>query len=198
VKQDAEIASIDAQLPAHFVLVPLFEQNSSQDAAVLGGEFSNQGPDSLLGLAGKQLAFQVHRGVPPFRHMLVELSCPALLAVVLEDQIVADRVHEGAKPLRMPHPGSLAKRAQDAQEHFLPEFFHLPGGPQAEAQLDEEQGLEIADEMLFGGGVSVGESADVAGVEGEKLDGPVLLTTGVEIDRTALPPFPAAEYRRRP
>jgi hypothetical protein len=90
---------------------------------------------------------------------------------VLEQNVVAHRVHESAEALGLAD-FSAAQRGKHASEGFLPDVFNRLRRMQARAQFQLDQLAEIRHEMFLCPEVSCAKTLDVGFVKRLELQGP--------------------------
>jgi hypothetical protein len=169
VQQHAQILAPDAELAAHRVFVPLVQKDCLKDLAVPLRKLSKQGSHVSEALFGNEFRFHSRARTPKVCSLVIQLGGAALLAEVLEDDVIADRVHISAKPLRLVESGALPQRPEHAEKNLLAKVLHILRRPETRAQLNEKQAGEIVHEVLLSLRVAVGKAPDILPIKSEKL-----------------------------
>src|SRR5258708_13754304 len=83
--------------------------------------------------------------------------------------MVADRVNEGSKALRLPSPSILAQIGNISNEGFLMEVLHLVGIQSPRPQLDPQKLFKIGYKVLLGRGVPRPQPFHICSVKSVEL-----------------------------
>src|SRR6266700_6588292 len=90
-------------------------------------------------------------------------------AVILEQHIIADRIHERPQPLRLTDPTRRAQRADYPRKGLLSDVVHNFGSQKTCSKLDLNKFGEIRNKMAFRGRIAFPEPTYVGFVERKKF-----------------------------
>jgi hypothetical protein len=118
----------------------------------------------MLGLSGDQRTIQVDLCVLRLASVL-EAALPAQAAVVLQQNVIADGIYEGAQAFRVSQSAVSLHRGENAREGLLRDVFHQVMRQGSRVKLDSQQLSEIGDEMPLGNGVRCPKPLHIVFVE---------------------------------
>jgi len=103
VLQDAKVIAVDTHLLADLILIALLENHPAQDAPVALGKLVDDPLHQFPGVAAHELLQRIGAGIGRTRGGILVLQRrePLAATVKLVPNVVADRIDEGAKLLRL-------------------------------------------------------------------------------------------------
>src|SRR5882724_3567540 len=90
-------------------------------------------------------------------------------AVILEQHIIADRIHERPQPLRLTNPTLRAQRTDYPRKSLLPKVVHNFGSQKTCSKLNLNEFGEILNKMAFRRRIAFSEPTQVGFVERKKF-----------------------------
>src|SRR5207245_8925872 len=90
-------------------------------------------------------------------------------AVILEQHIIADRIHERPQPIRMPDPALRAQRTNYPRKSLLPKVVHYFGSQKPCSKFNLNEFREILNKMAFRRRIAFPEPSHVGFVERKKF-----------------------------
>src|SRR5579862_5756359 len=150
MQQHSQVIAVNPEFPAYFILVQLFEENGAQDSPVALRHLIEDFANLLLHLTGSDGAQHVdHRIGEVGLRIIVNRGSERVCAIVLQQDVIADRVDEGSQTFRLAEAARRPKRSQDARESLLPDILDGLWRLQASAKFELNQFAEISDKMLL-------------------------------------------------
>jgi len=172
VEQNPKVFAIDPKFAANLLAIALVKEYSFQERSISGGHTEQDLSNLDLDLTGNGDCMRVCSGGCRFHcTFLVEGFASGGCAVVLEEDVVADRVYEGTEAFRLAQGAGLSEAGKDPRERFLTHVLDRLRGLEPRAKLQMEQFSEVAYEMLLGAEVPSAEIFDVRRVKRVKLQG---------------------------
>src|SRR5579883_549768 len=172
VNEDAQVVAIDAKVAANLVLVALFQEHLAKDAAVAFGQIVKDLAHFLFHLPGRHGTEYVDCRVGNLVGCLVfKRASAGRSAVLLKQNIVADRIDEGTEPLRLANAFRAAQDREEACKRFLANIFDGLWTTQADTQLQLNQFAEIRNKVFLRAEVAGAKTLQVRRIEGLKLHG---------------------------
>jgi len=121
MQKDAKIVSRNREPRADFVLIHVLEKNGAKDGTVAFWKLREDIPNDLPGFGRDGEFFQIENFVWDFGMRGIERDISGTRAVVLEENVVANGIHEGAQPIALANTPVGTQRTKDAAEGFLTE-----------------------------------------------------------------------------
>src|SRR4029077_4588871 len=113
VKQDPEVVTVHPKFAADLIFIPFLQVDRADQAAVALGQSLENLRDFCLHLFGRNRAQHVDDGI---RKILLWLAFERTVArgsaIVLEQHVVADRIHECSQPSGWRTPSGLRSAAK--------------------------------------------------------------------------------------
>ena len=170
MQQDAQILAIDAKIAADFIFVALLQKDFTQNPPVALGHLLENLANFLGHFMGIENSGKVHgKG---WNLVLIVIRLQGIEAhvgaVVLEQNVVANRIHKGAQTLGMKNLPRSEGRIKSGKS-FLTDIFDSVGRAQPRSELQMNQFAEINPKMFLRPEVSCSEALDIGFVKGVKL-----------------------------
>jgi hypothetical protein len=172
VQKHPQIIAIDAEVAANLIFVPFFKKNLPQQAAVFFGQLFENLADLSLQLLrhhgtqnvdvrrGKVLVFFIFQRTVALRR-----------PVMLQQNVVADGVHESSQPLWLTNATLAAQCDENTGKSLLAHVLDGLRRIQTGTQLQLDQFAEISHEMFLDAEISSTKALDVGLIEGLELQG---------------------------
>lgn len=172
VQEHPQIVPINPEIATHFILIAFFEKNLAEQAAVLFGQFFQNLSNLALHLFCRDSSHDVHRWRGKVLLFLIfQRGVARRRPILLQQDIVADRVHKGPKTLGLANAAFTAQSEKDSGKGFLAHVLDGLRRMEARAELQLNQFAEISHKMFLRAEVSFTETLDIGFVKGLELQG---------------------------
>jgi hypothetical protein len=166
--EDPQIVPADAELPANFVF-GLVVQKGSEDGLVALRELCQKLADQGTGLLGDGHFFDVDHFVLNLKMTGFEGDILGTGAVVLQENVVANGIDEGAEALGVADRSVGANGTNHARERFLAKVVDGIGRKPPGAELQLEKLRKVVNKMTLRRRVSFPQAPKIGLVEIEKF-----------------------------
>lgn len=169
MNKDAKVFAVAVEKDADFVFVLILEEDSAEDAAIAYRQPLQDAANLVSFFLRDDGIFDVDNLVGLVKVVWLKGLNAGAGAEGLQQDIVADRVDEGAESLWLADGVAITQSGKNAGEGFLTEFIDAIGREHAGAQLDPQKLLKIGDKVLLGRPVAVAQPVQIGLIKGEKL-----------------------------
>src|ERR1051325_2178833 len=165
MEEDSQVVAIDLQLPAHLILVSIFEKQPAQQILLFLRQCRERVTHALSFLVGHQDGLRTGSAFIPRVMSFIERSSSALCAIDLEALVVADAIDERTETLCLVEASFLPERPEHSDKGFLLGVLDERRRPEPRPELERQERVEVLGEMALGVRVLGGQTCQILPVE---------------------------------
>jgi hypothetical protein len=149
MNQDSEVITVYAKIAAYFILTPLVQEHSLQQAAILFWQFIESLPNPLLHFPQPDSIASSNGSVGDgIDEPLGSRNLPFSQSTMLGQYVVANRIDEGSETVRFMDT-LFCENPQDAREGLLPNVVDCRKRAQTLGHLQANQFAKVGYEVLL-------------------------------------------------
>ena len=170
MKQNSKILAAYVKICTHFCFVAFIEKHGAKDLFILARKLGENLLHYFLVLFRRERYLRIGASIGRIRSIAFIVNGNiGPRPEIFEKDVVANRVHEGAKPFRVLQTLLAAKGYEYPEKRFLPNVFDHVCRQTPRSQLDEDEITEVRSEVPLNFRFAFRQIANVFLVKGVKI-----------------------------